>query len=229
MVAQQQTSRRYERCIPVIICLLCVFASSCVQQKQEATIVKLQFIEAKDALATISQTLPAEIEYSISGNTIVFLSSEANLTPTINILKALDQPPTEYELHIRPTRHHNNKHYSTKKQTHFPMQSLRISENQPAKLETSKTIFYPFFDQATELKLSEFEVTLTKLNTLNSKLTLNAISTQKGVQQRHSTNWTIPHNRWQTLSPKLHTSTKQYSTGNQTDLDIEIKVNLISP
>lgn len=201
------------------------FFTACSKEEPEATIVELQFTSTENVLSTVEKTLPKDIEFTTTENKFIFFADQNRLKGTLKILASLDKAPTEYKLYFRPSQPKSVKSYSTTRQTALPMQSLRVSEGETAKVESTKTILFPFFESATKIKLSEAQATINKLDNLNSKLTLKISGTQKGINKSYSSSWVIPHNRWQKISPQItEDGLKRYSTAKRNPIEIEVKV-----
>ena len=92
MVAQRTANSRCKALIYLAVLLLCACSDN------EYTVVQLHHLDPNKLTSIIDRQLDGEIEYDISGQSIIFYASEKKLKPTITLLGSLDKAPFIYRL-----------------------------------------------------------------------------------------------------------------------------------
>ena len=92
MVAQRTANSRCKALIYLAVLLLCACSD------KEYTVVQLHHLDPNKITSIIDRQLNGEIEYDISGQSIIFYASETKLKPTITLLGSLDKAPFIYHL-----------------------------------------------------------------------------------------------------------------------------------
>ena len=92
MVAQRTANSRCKALIYLAVLLLCACSD------KEYTVVQLHHLDPNKLTSIIDRQLDGEIEYDISGQSIIFYASETKLKPTITLLGSLDKAPLIYHL-----------------------------------------------------------------------------------------------------------------------------------
>lgn len=202
--------------------------SACSKQTAQSTVIELQFISAEEALPLITPTIPEDVEHQQAGNRIVFYTDASQIKATLNLLETLDAPPIQYLVEFRQPRKPNTISYSTRKQSDLPISSFQVMEGKTASINTTETIFYPFFDGPVTLDINQSTIKIRKRDDLTSELSLLLQGTVKGKQQRFESSWALPNNRWTAISPKPISKNKSYSTRKRSPLDVEVRISPVS-
>lgn len=204
------------------LCLLIACGNS---PPPNATIVALKNREPAELITAIEPLLTPSIEYRISGKNIVFYS-DGDLSNIVKTLEKLDAPPKEFLVEFRSSQPSSGKRFSTE-QHPFITDSLRLIEDTPTEILSTKEILYPFFDEATLIVNSKALMTL-KLKTENSStLHLQLLGkSNTGDTEEIKGAWSIQHRQWQKVSPSIKSGSKNYSTKRK-PLDIEVRVTPI--
>ena len=92
MVAQRTTHSLCKALIYLAIALLCACSD------KEYTVVELHHLEPSTLASILNKQLDEDIEYDISGQSIIFYAGASKLTPIITLLNSLDKPPPLYTL-----------------------------------------------------------------------------------------------------------------------------------
>ncbi|MFY0640800.1 MAG: hypothetical protein JXR16_07115 [Bermanella sp.] len=75
-----------------------MIALLCACSDKEYTVVELHHLEPSTLASILNKQLGEDIEYDISGKSIIFYAGASKLTPIITLLNSLDKPPSIYTL-----------------------------------------------------------------------------------------------------------------------------------
>ena len=153
MVAQRTTHSRCKALIYLALALLC----SC--SDKEYTVIELHHLQPGNLISILDKQLGDDIEYDISGQSIIFYASESKLQPIIILLNSLDKPSSIYTL----TFAWANKY---KRSTTQLPHSITIQTKTPNTIKIFDSFWQVSIDQINQ---GQVLLTLTQSNKVDSK------------------------------------------------------------
>lgn len=153
MVAQRTTYSRCKALIYLVIALLCACSD------KEYTVVELHHLEPSTLVSILNKQLDEDIEYDISGQSIIFYAGTSKLKPIITLLNSLDKPPSIYTLTFAWVSKYKR---ST---TQLPP-SITIQSSTPNTIKIFDSLWQASIDQINQNRVL---LTLTQKNNANEK------------------------------------------------------------
>ena len=120
--------------------MLLVSLYGCSQSNPQ-TVVTLHHIEASSLQEALTKSLGPDIKFSVTENKIVIFEAVANITPTLELLKSLDESPSIVKLHFRRLKQYG---YSTIENP----EPFSIKENQETEIVVNNEKLHVIFKRA---------------------------------------------------------------------------------
>ena len=128
-------------CLWQIVTIILLTSLYGCDHTQHQTLVTLHHINANTLQETLNESLGPDVKFSITENKIVIFESISNVTPTLELLKSLDAPPSILSLHFKKIKQYD---YSTLESP----EAFYIKENKETKIIVNNEIIRIIFKRS---------------------------------------------------------------------------------